>query len=409
MYLMAFFHRVAPAVITTELMQAFDINAAVLGNLSAFYFYSYVAMQIPTGILADTWGPRRLLAGGAFVAGVGAAIFGLAPSLMWAGVGRLLIGGSVAVAWVAILKLTSSWFPARHYATLSGVALMVGIVGAVSAGTPLRWLVNLLGWRSGIILSSVILFAVAALIWIFVRDYPHEKGFDDYLEADSGRQRPTFREILQGIPEVLRYRNVLLLFIIPAGILGSVLTFSGLWGVPFLTARYGLSKPHAAALTSTLMVAMAIGGPVSGWLSDRIGRRKPLYLAMTATAFVGWMLITYARGTSVFSLLVLLIVTGFSSGVAVLSFVFAKETVPPALAGTVSGVVNTGLMTGPMVLQPAVGWVLDTRWEGALQQGVRVYGLRSFQAGFTLMLCWIALSLLLLLFTRETYCRQNAS
>ena len=66
-YLMAFFQRVAPAVMTAELMRDFQINAAALGNLSAFYFYSYVAMQIPTGIIADVWGPRRLLSLGAFV------------------------------------------------------------------------------------------------------------------------------------------------------------------------------------------------------------------------------------------------------------------------------------------------------------------------------------------------------
>ena len=74
-YLMGFFQRVAPAVMTTELMQEFNLNATALGNLSAFYFYSYVSMQIPTGILADIWGPRRLLTTGAFVATVGALLF----------------------------------------------------------------------------------------------------------------------------------------------------------------------------------------------------------------------------------------------------------------------------------------------------------------------------------------------
>ena len=100
LYLMGFFYRVAPAVITVELMQDFNISAAALGNLSAFYFYSYVAMQIPTGIMADTWGPRRLLAFGALIASFGTAMFALAPNLWWASAGRLLIGGSVAVAYV---------------------------------------------------------------------------------------------------------------------------------------------------------------------------------------------------------------------------------------------------------------------------------------------------------------------
>jgi MFS family permease len=391
---------------TVELMQDFNISAAALGNLSGFYFYSYVAMQIPTGIMVDTWGPRRLLAGGAFIAGIGTAMFAMAPNLMWAGIGRLLIGGSVAVAWVAILKLASSWFPIRQFAMMSGVGLLVGIIGAVTAGTPLRWLVSLFGWRSAILASAVFMLVVAALVWVYVRDYPHEKGFDDYLESDAGFHRQTFGETLKGIPKVFGYRNVLLLFVIPAGMIGSILTFSGLWGVPFLTTHYGLSKPLAAALTSTLMVALAIGGPAAGWLSDRVGRRKPLYLISMATVLLGWILIIFVHDIPFYSLVALLIIIGFCSGVVVISFAFAKETVPASLAGTVVGVVNTGLMTGPMLLQPAVGWVLDTKWEGQFEGGVRIYGMEAFQSGFSLMLAWLGLSLILLLFTRETHCRQ---
>ena len=91
-YLVGFFLRVAPAVMTAELMQTFNISATALGNLSAFYFYSYVAMQIPTGILADIWGPRRLLTTGAFIAGTGILMFALAPSFLWASFGRFLSG-----------------------------------------------------------------------------------------------------------------------------------------------------------------------------------------------------------------------------------------------------------------------------------------------------------------------------
>ena len=407
LYLMAFFHRVAPAVLTVELMQEFNISAAALGNLSAFYFYSYVAMQIPTGIMADTLGPRRLLAFGSLVAGVGTALFALSHSLILAGFGRLLIGASVAVAWVAILKLASSWFPARYYAMMSGIALFIGISGAVSAGPPLRLLVGVFPWRGVLAGSALLMFAVAILVWIFVRDYPHEKGYKDYVAPVPMGQGQTLIGILQGIQEVLRYRNTILLFIIPGGIVGSVLAFSGLWGVPYLSSHHGLTTTQASALTATLMVAMAVSGPISGWFSDRIGRRKPLYIAGTATALIGWLAITYLGEASVYTLMGLMIMTGLSSGVMVVSFVFAQESVPRALAGTIAGVINTGVMVGPMLLQPGIGWVLDAKWDGLHQGGVRVYGVEAFQAGFALMFTWVGLSLILLLFTRETHCRQT--
>ena len=106
--------RVAPAVITVELSDAFGLTAAALGNLSAFYFYSYVAMQIPTGLLADHFGPRKLLGIGGLIAAMGTAVFAMAQDAWWANAGRLLIGGSVGVAFVCMLKLASHWMPATH-------------------------------------------------------------------------------------------------------------------------------------------------------------------------------------------------------------------------------------------------------------------------------------------------------
>jgi predicted MFS family arabinose efflux permease len=148
LYFIGFYQRVAPAVITAELSDAFQLTAAALGHLSAFYFYSYVAMQIPSGILVDRYGPRVLLTIGGLVAAIGTAVFAIAPNLFWANAGRLLIGGSVGVAFVAMLKLASHWMPPQKFALASGVALAVGVFGAVFAGAPLRMLVNEFGWRN---------------------------------------------------------------------------------------------------------------------------------------------------------------------------------------------------------------------------------------------------------------------
>lgn len=121
----------------------------------------------------------------------------------------------------------------------------------------------------------------------------------------------------------------------------------------------------------------------------------------------GWAVAFYVREVSLFVLAAALLTAGFSSGCMIISFAFAKESVPRQLAGTISGVVNMGVMIGPMLLQPAVGWVLDHKWEGGMQAGVRIYSLEGYQAGFSLMLGWMALALVLLFFTRETHCRQT--
>lgn len=407
-YLMGFFHRVAPAVMTAELMRTFDISASALGNLSALYFYAYVAMQIPTGILADIWGPRRLLSAGALVAGCGALLFAAAPDLFWAGVGRFLVGGSVAVAYVGTLMLAMSWFPPHLYSMIAGVGLLTGIVGAVFAGVPLRLLVDRFGWRPGMLAAAAATLAIGLLVWLIVRDDPGQMGYAKIRDYGTGRETGTPTRPLRNLREVLGHLNTWLLFLAPGGMVGAVLTFSGLWGVPFLTTHHGMSPAGAAALTTTLLAAWAGASPFIGRLSDRIGRRKPLFIAGSLAAVLCWTLVIFLTGLSATALAILYALTGAASASFISCFAHAKESVPLHLSGTASGVVNMGIMLGPTVMQPAVGWLLDRHWQGTLVNGIRLYSLEAYQMGFVLMIAWVVLGLITNALSRETFCRQSA-
>ncbi len=404
LYLIGFYQRVAPAVMTDRLMQEFAIGASELGNLSAFYFYSYVAMQIPTGILADRWGPRRLLTAGAAVAAIGTAIFACSPDFWWASAGRLLIGASVAVAFVSMLKLATHWFAARQFALASGMALTFGVVGGVIAGVPLRMLIETWGWRPVMGVSAALTGLLSLAIWLRVRDDPRDLAHASHAPAASaGGQHGS---ILRGMAEVLSYRNIWILLIAPIGLAGAVLTFAGLWGVPYLRQVHGLETRSAAAITSLLLIAWAIGGPLLGTLSERLGRRRPLYVWTTAAALVGWLLIIFAP-LPLWLLIVALLFTGLFSGNLIIGFAFAKESVPTRLVGTAAGICNMGPLLGGMLLQPAVGWLLDRHWRGATAAGARIYDASAYQAAFSLMAACIVVSLCLLPFARETGGRQT--
>lgn len=406
LYFIGFYQRVAPAVITGELSDAFSLTAAGLGNLSAFYFYSYVAMQIPTGILADRLGPRRLLTVGAIVAGFGTAVFAMAQDAALASLGRLLIGASVGVAFVAMLKLASHWMPPRQFALTSGLALAVGVLGAVTAGAPLRLLVNEFGWRNVMWSSAALTILLALVTWLIVRDDPAERGYRSYFEgvhAPAGQSR-----LLDGLKEALAIRNVVLLFFIPGAASSMVLTFAGLWGVPFLVTHYALTPTNAAGLCSLMMVTWAAGSIAYSALSDRLCRRKPLYIGGLAISMVLWAALIYVPQWPYAALTALLMAIGLFSGCFIISFAFAKESGPARLAGTVSGISNMGVIQGPMYMQPLVGIILDQRWQGGMAGGKRVFDFASYQQGFSLVLLWGAVALVLLLFTRETYCRQSA-
>jgi MFS family permease len=401
-YLVAFYQRVAPAVITDQLMTDFAIGGAALGNLSAFYFYSYVAMQIPTGIIADRWGPRRLLAAGAMVAAAGTALFAVAPDIGWASAGRLLIGASVAVGFVSVLKLASHWFPPRQYALATGVLLLTGLIGGVGGGVPLRLAVDAFGWRAVMSVSAAGTAALGIMIWLWVRDDPSERGYAGHFHAAGKVERVA---VLQGLAQLLSYRDIWLLTLVPAGVSGAMLTFAGLWGVPWLRQVHGLDAKSAAAITSVMLVSWGLGGPLLGSWSERMGRRKPLYVATAAIVLAGWAAVAFLP-LPLWAVVTVLMPLGFASGNMIIGFAWVKESVPLRLTGTAAGFANMGPLMGGMLLQPGVGWVLDRHWSGTLSGGARLYDAAAWQAGFALLFGICCLSMLLILFARDSHCRQ---
>jgi MFS family permease len=402
LYLIAFYQRVAPAVITRELSREFALSAAALGNLSAFYFYSYVAVQIPTGLLADRFGPRRVLSMGAAICAAGTLLFALAPGVAWANAGRLAIGAAGGVAFVSMLKLASHWMPPRRFAFVSGIALFTGVLGATLAGVPLRAAVESFGWRAVMGASAAVTAMVAIAIWLIVRDDPTERGYASYHPEPNARGQG--RGIASLLREVFAYRNTWLLFLAGGGFTSLVLTFPGLWGVPYLVTVRGFTPTQAAATASTMLIAWSVASLGFAPLSEHLRRRKVVMLPGLGVTLAIWSLVVFAPLPSA-ALVAALLAAAISSAAFVVTFAFAKESVPAHLAGTASGVANMGVVMGGMVMQPLVGVILDLRWEGTLVDGVRVYGADAYRWGFAAILVWGLAALGLIAATKETRCR----
>lgn len=407
-YLAAFYVRTSPAVMTAELMRDFAIAASALGQFSAFYFYAYIAMQIPTGVLVDSWGARRLLVVGAAGAAAGTLLFGVTNSYLVASLGRALVGASTAVGWVVTLKIATHWFPKRRFAMLSGLGLMIGNVGALFAQVPLRVLVEAYGWRAVAVGSAAFMVLLGALAALVVANDPRDRGYRSYApEAFGGTAGRTIAELVRDFPTIFRYRNTWLIFFAQGGFVGAMLSFTGLWGPAYLRRRFDLSATEAAAICSVMTICWAAASPLAGWASDTIGRRKPIYLGGAIVAAIGWTVLLYTPLTAAL-FAVVGAVTSFACGAVVVAFAFAKESVPVRFLGTISGAVNVGNMLGPTFLQPAIGWVLDRQWHGAVAGGVRIYGVDAFTTALTMLVAWLLVSCLLIACTTETHCRQTA-
>lgn len=402
-YLIGFFQRVAPAVMVDELMRDFRIGGALLGNLSAAYFFSYTVMQIPSGLLADGIGPRRLSASAALLAAVGTLMFGLADQLWVAFAGRLLVGAAVGVAFVTCMKLAGHWFPANRFATVTGVALLLGNLGGVLAGVPLAEAVRLFGWRTSMAASAVCTFAVAAAIWMAVRDDPSERGFASFLHA-SAAERGSLPP-LRALRTVSARRETWLLLAAGGLSAAPVMVFAGLWGVPYLTQVYGLGRAQAAALTSTMLVAWAVGAPALGGLSDALGRRRLPYLAANVASATLWGAFLFRGDIPRLALYPLFAAIGFTSGAMIIGFAHSREANHPGATGAASGVVNLGPLGFAAVLQPFLGSILDRHWNGVLVHGARIYDANAYSAAFLWLFVSSCLSIAAVYFTRETWCR----
>lgn len=402
LYLLGFFQRMAPAVMADELMRDFRISGALLGNLSATYFYSYAIMQIPSGLLVDRIGPRRLSTLACIVSAAGVFIFAWGPNIWFAYAGRFLVGASVAVAFVTCMKLAGHWFPTNKFATVTGVALLFGNIGGVLAGVPLSEAVAGMGWRPAVAVSGMVLLATAVAIWLLVRDDPSEYGYASH--AHAAVQENGNLPARAALRSVVSRKETWLLFFAGGFSTAPVLVFAGLWGVPYLTQVYGLTRSEAAAITSTMLVAWAAGGPLLGALSDRLRLRKKPYLVSVMLTTALWALFLFLQPPAII-LYPLLAAIGFTSGAVIIGFAFAREVNHPGAAGATGGVVNMSVLGIAAIMQPLLGRILDARWDGTLINGARIYDSTAYTSAFLWFPVCGVLAVAMVYLTRESYCR----
>ncbi len=409
-YIISFFHRVAPTVVAPDLMAAFRTTGAGLGNLGSIYFYVYALMQIPSGILADTLGPRKTAAMGALVAGAGSFVFGLAPALWVAYLGRFLVGLGVSFTFVCILKFGAEWFRENEFGTLTGLTLFAGNLGSLFGVKALDSMVAAAGWRASFQVTGGVTAGFAVLAWLVVRDRPSLLGLPG-IKHPEGRGNPATGEkqdLWPGIRATLRNARIWPTVIMSFGVYGALIAFKGMWMVPYLTQVYGLTRDQAANYVLIALLAGTLGPLIMGYVSDKISRRKLPMLVLTPLYLLMWLVLAFWNGgrppLAVMPCLVFTL--AFLASPASLIWACAKEISHPSLVGIATGIANIGSFVGAALLQPFFGYILDRGWQGALEGGVRVYPLAAYRSGFLILSLVVAVSLVSLFFIKETNCRN---
>ncbi|QRN05186.1 MFS transporter [Legionella sp. MW5194] len=401
--------RISPSVMEPALREHFNLSATGFGLLSAFYYYAYVPLQIPVGVLLDRYGPRVLLTLACMVCVVGTFIF-CGTQLFWvAAVGRFLVGFGSAFAFVGVLKLATIWLPEDKLAMVSGMASALGTIGAMLGDNLLGYMVIKLGWRETVNYTAIFGIGLIFVLWFGIRDRHRNQRQSGTVE--------NFRQSMTDLGIIARNRQIWIngmygcLVYLPATV------FAELWGIPYLKNAHGLSLEAADLANSLLFLGFTIGAPLFGLLSDKLKRRKlPMVIGAVGAAIV-MMMVLYMPGLTEIGIDVLMFVLGLLYSAQCIVFAVGRELSPNEAAGTAIAMTNMIVMLGAMFLQPLVGRLLDfslsvhTHAAGldalSTDKLAQLYTASDYQFALSIIPLGIVLAAILTFFLDETHADAN--
>jgi MFS family permease len=395
-YFSDYMARVAPTVMHRVLQMDFGINEAQFGVLTASFYIPYIVMQIPVGLTVDRRSIRWILTIMSLITALGCFVFGLANNLMIASVGRMLIGFSAAFAFISALRLATSWFPPAMLGLLAGLTQALGMLGGAAGQAPVSFLVGAVGWRHSMLIIAFIFIVLAALLYQYVQDNPATKVVDVKAEKRLS--------IFASLRVILSCRQTWVnalyagFLYAPSAVLGEAI------GPAYLQYGRGLPVHAAAFATGLIFIGWVFGGPLSGWLSDRIGRRKPMMIASAICGLVCMMLLIYCPNLSTTTVYVLLFLFGFTNTGVAIAYAVSTELHERRVVGTAIAFTNMASIFVGATLQPLVGRLVDYV-AGPRGYHVESLLLSDFRFGLRLLPLCSLVALLLAFIAKETYCR----
>lgn len=396
--------RIAPSAMEWSLRQHFGLTATGFGLLSSIYYYAYVPMQLPVGVLMDRFGPRRLLTFACLVCVIGTFMFSGTSVFGVALTGRLLIGIGSAFAYVGVLKLATIWLPENKLAMVAGITAALGTVGAMIGDNMISAAVTSNGWQQTIMWTGAFGIVLIFVIWFGIHDHKRD--------LESGGTIDNFKRNLIDLSIILRNRQIWINGMFGCLVYLPTTVFAELWGIPYLEHAHGLSEADAGFANSLLFCGFMIGAPLMGFISDKIRRRKPPMIVGATTAAAIMAVILYVPNLNAQTLNTLMFLLGLFYSAQAIVFAVGRELSPNEAAGTAIAVTNMLVMIGAMFLQPLVGRLLDwsviLRTKGVTQAMTldnmkHLYTAADYQFAVSIIPIGILIAALLTFFINETY------
>lgn len=408
-YMYEYFLRISPSLMEGPLRDHFNLSATSYGVLSAFYYYAYVPMQVPVGVMMDRYGPRILLTFACLICVCGTFIFASTDEYYIAAVGRFLMGFGSAFAFVGVLKLATIWLPENHLGMVSGMAAALGTIGAMIGDNFLGSLVISVGWQKTLIWTGFIGLGLTVILWIGIKDSQGKASHTGTIN--------TFNKSWADLLIILKNKQIWINGLYGCLVYLPTTVFAELWGIPYLEHAHHLSQESADFANSILFLGFTLGAPLMGWISDRIARRKLPMLFGAAGAAVVMMMVLYFPDLDASRINALMFLLGLLYSAQCLVFPVGRELSPQEAAGTAMATTNMLVMLGAMFLQPLVGHLLDFSLASHVSQAAmdvvsgdnlqKLYTADDYQFALSIIPLGILIAGILTFFLKETHADAN--
>jgi len=387
-YLAAVFHRTSLGVASLEASARFGLGPAALGTFTVLQIGVYALMQVPTGMLVDRYGPRRVLTVAAVLMGLGQLLFAFAVSYPLGLLARAVLGVGDAMTFVSVLRLVAAHFPARRYAALASLTAALGAVGNLVSTVPLSALLDNAGWTATFAVAGAATVLYAVVLAFRVRDG---------AAVSEPAPTPSLRSVLGQVRHAWSTPGTRLGFWVHFSTMFAPAMLGLLWGFPYLVQAQGMSEPAAGLLLGILVVGAIVGGPAVGTLiSRRPECRTPLVVGYLVAALGVWsVLLGWPGGRPPVGVLVAgFAVLSLGGPASTIGFALARDYNPLRRVGTATGVVNVGGFVAITVSALSVGVLLSA------------FGPLGPQVAFRLALLSVVVVLLLGLWRTSVWWRR---
>ena len=371
-YFLSYLYRVINAVLAPDLASQLGVDPSGLGLLTAIYFITFAAFQLPLGILLDRFGPRRIEAGLLILAASGAFVFANAGSLTGLVIGRGLIGFGVSACLMAAFKAFVIWFPEQQLPRINGFQMAAGGLGALAATSPVELALTITDWRGVFTLLAGLSALVAAIIFFIVPERPN-----------PGRDEP-FADQMRDMGTILTSLHFWRIAPWTTLSQATFLAVQGLWAGPWLRDVVGYERSAVAGTLLLVAVAMVFGFIILGTLAERLSRSG------ISTLAVGTM------GMGLFMVVMVVIVSGCTSGTklmwmlfgffgtsGVLPYAALSQSFPLKLSGRVNTTLNLLVFLAAFAAQWGIGAIIG-QWPTNPSGG---YAPGGYQAAFGTLVC----------------------